>query len=62
MEKKLIKDYWTQNTLDIEKIVNEYASYLYRTIENISGLVLNKEDIEEIINDTFFAMWSNEKN
>ena len=61
MEKKLIKKYFENNTLNIEKIVNEYTGYLYKTIENISNFVLSKEDIEEIIYDTFFAMWSNKE-
>lgn len=60
MEKKFIKDYLTNNNLDMEKIIKDYTSYLYKTIENMNKSILNKEDIEDIIYDTFFAMWSNE--
>lgn len=60
MEKnELIKDYKINNILDIEKIYNDFYSYVYTIIINKSKGNLKDEDIEEIISDTFFILWKN---
>ncbi len=45
--------------LDIEKIYNNFYSYVYTIIINNSKGYLKEEDMEEIISDTFFILWKN---
>lgn len=56
---KLIKNYKTNNELNLEQIVKEYTNYLYVIIKNISNEAFSQEDIEEIIQETFFVIWFN---
>ena len=51
MEKKeTIKEYKIKDTLDIEKIYNNFYSYVYTIVVNTAKQYL-QEDIEEIIVD-----------
>ena len=54
-----IKKHKNQNQLDLEKIIGEYSGYVYKIIENLNLKALPKEDIEEIVADTFFIVWKN---
>ena len=54
---KIIMDYIHKNELNIKQIVNDYTSYLYTIIKNSSGTLLQQEDIEEIIYETFLIVW-----
>lgn len=58
-EKKQIKDYETNNEINLEEIIKEYSKYIQKIIENMSIKNLSKEDIEEITTDTFFIVWKN---
>ena len=58
---KELKEYIERDELNIEKIINDYSSFLYKVIKN-SSYNLPDEDIEEIITDTFFVLWKNYKN
>lgn len=60
-EKKQIKEYQTNNEINLEEIIKEYSKYIQKIIENISIKNLSKEDIEEITTDTFFIVWKNRK-
>ena len=57
---KELKEYIERDELNIEKIINDYSSFLYKVIKN-SSYNLPDEDIEEIITDTFFVLWKNYK-
>ena len=57
--KKKIKEYYKNNKLDVEMVIDEYSGYIYKIIENMSIQYLSKEDIEEIISDTFVVLWKN---
>ena len=57
---KKLKDYIEKEELNIEKIINDYSTFLYKNIKNHSYNLVN-EDIEEIITDTFFVLWKNYK-
>lgn len=60
MEKKeIIKEYKIKDTLDIEKIYNNFYSYVYTIVVNTAKQYLQEEDIEEIIVDTFLVLWKN---
>ena len=54
-----LKDYKINKELNIERLVKEYSEYVYTIIQNISKENLKKEDIEEIISDTFYILWKN---
>ena len=58
-EKKKIREYYKNNELDLEVIIDEYSGYIYKIIENMAIQYLLKEDIEEIISDTFVVLWKN---
>lgn len=58
-EKKKIGEYYKNNELDLEVIIDEYSGYIYKIIENMAIQYLSKEDIEEIISDTFVVLWKN---
>lgn len=60
-KRKEIKQYKNENDLNLEKIIAEYSGYIYKIIQNISIKNLSKEDIEEIISDTFFILWKNQE-
>ena len=58
-EKKKISEYYKNNELDLEIVIDEYSRYVYKIIENMAMQYLSKEDIEEIISDTFVVLWKN---
>lgn len=58
-EKKKIKEYYKNNELNLEMIIDEYSGYIFKIIENMSIQYLSQEDIEEIISDTFVVLWKN---
>ena len=58
-ENKKIGKYLRNNELDLEMIIDEYGRYIYKIIENMAVQHLSKEDIEEIISDTFLVLWKN---
>ncbi len=57
---KEIKHYMESNKLDLEKIINEYSSYVATIINNMARDNLNCEDKEEIASEVFFLLWKNE--
>ena len=60
MEKnQKIKNYKNDNKLNLEEIIDKYSGYVYKVVENAAKQNLSKEDIEEIIADTFFVLWKN---
>lgn len=50
------------NELDLDKIITEYTPYIKTIINNMSNNNLSVEDKEEILADTFFILWKNQKN
>ena len=57
---KEIKHYIKNNELDLEKIINEYSSYIATIINNMARDSLNNDDKEEIVFEVFFILWKNE--
>lgn len=55
-EKKKISEYYRNNELNLEIVIDEYSGYVYKIIENMAIQYLSKEDIEEIISDTFVVL------
>lgn len=54
-----IKRYIKNNELDLERIINEYSSYIAIIINNMASTNLSIEDKEEIISEVFFILWKN---
>ncbi len=50
--------YIKDNMLDIDKIIDDFSGYLYTIIQNAGNFI--KEDIEEIISDTYLVLWNNQ--
>ena len=57
---KKLKDYMEKEKLNIEKVITDYSTFLYKNIKNHS-YNLKTEDVEEIVSDTFFVLWKNYK-
>lgn len=57
MNKKSIENYIVNEKLDLDKIVDDYSSYVKTIINNAVGKNLSAEDKEEILLDTFFIVW-----
>ena len=58
-EKKKISNYYKNNELDLQRVIDEYSGYVYKIIENMAIQYLSREDIEEILSDTFVVLWKN---
>lgn len=50
--------YIKNDELDVDKIIDDFSSYLYTVVKNLGNFP--KEDIEEIISDTYFIVWKNQ--
>ena len=50
--------YIKEDVLDIDKIIDDFSGYLYTVIQNAGNFI--KEDIEEIISDTYLILWNNQ--
>lgn len=50
--------YIKKDKLDIDKIIDDFSGYLYTIIQNSANF--QKEDIEEIISDTYLILWNNQ--
>lgn len=55
---KTINQYKIGNKLDMEQIVEDYSKYLFKVANNI-GNFLKQDDIEEVLYETFFILWTN---
>lgn len=58
---KLIKEYFIDTKLDMKQIVDEFSSYVFIIIKNMTKGLLTDEDIEEIMSDVFLVVWKNQK-
>lgn len=59
MSKEVIEKYIVNEKLDLDKIVDNYSSYVKTIINNAVGNNLSTEDKEEILLDAFFILWKN---
>lgn len=50
--------YIKDEKLDIDKVIDDFSGYLYTIIKNAGNFP--KEDIEEMISDTYFILWKNQ--
>ena len=59
MSEDVIEKYIINGKFDLDKIVDDYSSYVRTIINNAVGNNLNAEDKEEILLDAFFILWKN---
>lgn len=52
-----LKDYISNNNLDLDRVVDDYIPYIRTVINNMVHNNLSEEDKEEIVLDTFFILW-----
>lgn len=62
MEEKVLRDYLISDNIDIDKVIDDFYSYIYMIIKNSVSMYVSDEDVEEIISDVFVAMWKNSIN
>jgi len=62
LEEKVLREYLIKEKVDIDKIIDDFYSYIYMIIKNSVSIYVSDEDIEEIISDVFVAMWKNSRN
>lgn len=53
-DKEIVKLYWDRNELAIKETSTKYGRYCYAIAYNI---LLNKEDADESVNDTYWKTW-----
>lgn len=58
-ETKQLRNYYKNNEIDLDEIIEDFAPYITTVINNGTDNVLSFEDKEEIFSDTFFILWKN---
>lgn len=56
---KQLEDYYENNKIDMDKIIEDFTPYITTIINNVTDQKLSFEDKEEIFSDTFFLLWKN---
>lgn len=46
----------------IEIIIDKYANYVFKIVDNIIGTSLPYQDKEEVVADVFYLLWKNQDN
>ena len=58
-ELKQLEDYYKNNEIDMDKIIEDFTPYITTIINNGTDSTISFEDKEEIFSDTFFLLWKN---
>lgn len=45
---------------NLEFLIDEYSSYVFKIVNNLIGTSLSYQDKEEIVSDTFYLLWKNQ--
>lgn len=56
-ELKQLEDYYKNNEIDMDKIIEDFTPYITTIINNGTDSTMSFEDKEEIFSDTFFILW-----
>ena len=62
MNEKLLHNLKKRNRNSLDDIIKIYTPYISVIVYNTVGCKLSKEDMEEIVSDTFFLLWQNSLN
>lgn len=55
-----IENYFIEDVLQVEALMNDYTNYILTIIRNFT-LNLSEEDVEEIMLDVFLTIWNNQE-
>ncbi len=58
-ELKQLEDYYKNNEIDIDQIIEDFTPYITTIINKGTDDRISFEDKEEIFSDTFFIVWKN---
>lgn len=61
MKNEILKDYLKNGKIDIDKMIDDFYSYVYIIVKNGVSIAITNEDVEEIISDVFVAIWKNSR-
>ena len=61
-KQKLVARLKRGDTAALGEVIELYTPYLFAIVSNIFGGILGDEDAEEIVSDTFTALWYNRAN
>ncbi len=56
-EIKQLEDYYKNNEINMDKIIEDFTPYITTIINNGTDSTISFEDKEEIFSDTFFILW-----
>lgn len=59
MDTDTLENYIIEDTLSIQKLVQNYSRYIYIIVKNMTKELLTEEDIEEIVSDVLLIVWKN---
>ncbi|MFQ8899508.1 MAG: sigma factor [[Clostridium] scindens] len=46
----------------LEEVITAYRAYISAIVSNIIGNTMAQEDVQEVVNDTFYSLWANAAN
>lgn len=61
-EKRTLKALRRGDSAALEQIIEEYTPYIFAIASNILAHALPREDIEEVVSDTFCSLWYSREN
>lgn len=56
-EEKLLANLKKRRYSSLEKTIDMYTPYVTMIVYNVIGGVMSKEDVEEVVSDTFLSLW-----
>lgn len=59
---QLLRQLQSQHPDSMELLMQKYHQYVYTVIANILGIRGTHEDVEELVQDTFYAVWNHADN
>lgn len=57
-EKSILKKLRNRDEKAFEEIIDLYSAYITVVVKNLLGSKGTKEDVEEVVADTFIALWN----
>ncbi len=58
-EQRLLEQLKGRNEIALEEAVSVYEAYISAIVFRIIGSAMAREDLQEVVNDTFYSLWIN---
>ena len=58
-ERKLLRRLRRGDTAALAELIRRYSPYVYAIASNIMAQAMSREDVEEVVSDTFVSLWEN---